>query len=88
MTRTRQEKRTSSPEVKSELKARIIERIDKLFEQLPENSSLAEIEQNLLKESPKITSDIFQALVDRQDFSSSSRTRQTQRLSMQRTQEK
>jgi hypothetical protein len=88
MTRSRQKEQTRSSDLKSDLKARMIERIDKLFEQLPENSSLAEIEQALLKESPKLTSEIFQALVDRQDFSPSGRTHKTSETTTQRTQEK
>ncbi len=88
MTRTSQKKQASNPDIKSELKARIVERIDKLFERLPESSSLAEIEQALLKESPQLTSEVFQALVDRQDFSPSGRTQQTSNAAMQRTQEK
>jgi len=88
MTRPNQKKPASSPEIKSELKARMSERIDKLFEQLPEHSSLAEIEQALLKESPKLTSELFQALVDRQDFSPSARTGETRQATTQRTQKK
>jgi hypothetical protein len=88
MTRPRQKKQASSPDIKSELKARMVERIDKLFERLPESSSLAEIEQALLKESPQMTSELFQALVDRQDFSPSSRTRETSKAATQRTQKK
>jgi hypothetical protein len=41
-----------------------------------------------LKESPKLTSEIFQALVDRQDFSPSSRTHETSNAATQRTQKK
>lgn len=88
MTRTRQEKQISTPDIKSELKARMVERIDRLFERLPENSSLAEIEQALLKESPQLTSELFQALVDRQDFSPSGRTHETSKATRQRTQKK
>jgi hypothetical protein len=88
MTRTSQKKQVTSPDIKSELKARMVERIDKLFEQLPENSSLAEIEQALLKESPQLTSEVFQALVDRQDFFPSQRTRETSQATTQRTQKK
>lgn len=88
MTRTRQKEQRSRTDIKSILKAQMVERIDRLFEQLPENSSLAEIEQALLKESPKLTSEIFQALVDRQDFSPSGRTGETSKATTQRTQEK
>ena len=88
MTRTNPKRQSSLEEIRSELKTRLSERIDKLFEELPENSSVAEIEQALLKESPQLTSEVFQALVNRQDFSPSGRTQQTPRAAMQRTQKK
>jgi hypothetical protein len=88
MTRTSQQIRQTTEDIKSELKIRLGQRIDALFEQLPENSSLAEIEKTLLKEAPKLTSELFQALVDRQDFSPYPRTQQARRTAAQRTQKK
>jgi hypothetical protein len=88
MTRYNPHSHTSSEVIKSELKARVAAQIDELFAQVPDHSSVAEIEKVLLKESPKLTSEVFQALVDRQDFSPSSRTRKTSKAARQRTQKK
>jgi hypothetical protein len=88
MTRNSQPKPNNSEAIKSHLKARMAERIDKLFAGLPEHSSLAEIEKVLLKESPELTSEMFQALVDRQDFSPSHGTSSKARTLQKRTEEK
>jgi hypothetical protein len=42
----------------------------------------------LLKESPEVTSEVFQALVDRQDFSPSGGTHTKTRTTKKRTEEK
>jgi hypothetical protein len=88
MTSYSQIKPTSSEDVKMRLKARLAQRVDELFKRLPEGSNLAEIEKALLKESPELTSEMFQALVDRQDFSPSRRTHTKTRTAKKRTQEK
>jgi hypothetical protein len=88
MTRYSQEKPANSEAIKMRLKTRLAQRVDELFERLPEQSNLAEIEKALLKESPELTSEMFQALVDRQDFSPSRRTYSKTRTAKKRTQEK
>jgi phage regulator Rha-like protein len=88
MTSYKQSKPINSEEVKTQLKTRLVQRVDELFERLPEGSSVAEIEKALLKESPELTSEMFQALVDRQDFSPSGGTHTKIRATKKRTEEK
>lgn len=88
MTRYNQIKPTSSEDVKMRLKSRLAQRVDELFAGLPEGSSLADIEKALLKESPELMSEVFQSLVDRQDFSPSNGTHAKPRATQKRTQDK
>jgi hypothetical protein len=88
MTRPTKKSYKNSEEVKTQLKRQVAERIDALFERLPEGSSVAEIEKALLKESPEVTSEVFQALVDRQDFFPSKRTPSKRRAAKEWAQEK
>jgi hypothetical protein len=69
---------TSSEDIKSELKVRLVRRVDELFARLPEGSSVAEIEKALLKESPELTSEMFQALVPPLNFPLGRNTAQIQ----------